>query len=174
MKIIVGSKNPVKINAVKQIFSKVYKNIQIKALKIDSGVGNQPLGLNQCYQGALNRAEKVKLKHPAADFWIGIEAGLQTFDFGTFTGGIVVILDKNNIQGIGISSQLLLPEKIVSKTSKKNELGQVLGNITQRKNIKKQEGAFGLFTNNIISRKDAYVQAVACALSRFLNKKYFQ
>jgi len=42
IKVIVGSKNPVKINSVKEVFSKYFKGLEVEGKEIDSQVSGQP------------------------------------------------------------------------------------------------------------------------------------
>ncbi|TFH30854.1 MAG: DUF84 family protein, partial [Promethearchaeota archaeon] len=62
MNIIAGSKNPVKLAAVQAVFAKYFPNevITVQNHPIASGVPDQPIGIDQIFSGALNRAEGVK------------------------------------------------------------------------------------------------------------------
>jgi len=42
MKILVGSQNPVKIEAVKESFSKYFEKVEVAEIKVDSKVSSQP------------------------------------------------------------------------------------------------------------------------------------
>ena len=77
--IVVASINPVKVNAVKQGFQKVFPNEKflINALKVSSQVSNQPINDKETLQGALNRAINSYKIHPKAHFWVGIEGGIE-------------------------------------------------------------------------------------------------
>ncbi len=45
MKVMVGSLNPVKLNATRNILEKIYGEIDISSKDVDSGVPDQPFGL---------------------------------------------------------------------------------------------------------------------------------
>lgn len=59
MKIIVGSLNPVKLNATRNILMKIYDTIEISSIDVDSGVSDQPFGLDETIKGAVNRAKDL-------------------------------------------------------------------------------------------------------------------
>ena len=59
MQVTVGSKNPVKLQATKNVLDKIYPELTIKAVNADSGVPNQPFGLDQTIEGAINRAKNA-------------------------------------------------------------------------------------------------------------------
>ena len=58
MKVLVGSNNPIKIDAVKEAFSLHFENIDIIVRPVESNVSHQPLN-NETYIGARNRARKL-------------------------------------------------------------------------------------------------------------------
>ena len=62
IKAVVGSKNPVKIKAVKVVFEKMLGKTEVIGVKAFSGVKNQPMSLDESYCGALNRAKNVLRK----------------------------------------------------------------------------------------------------------------
>jgi len=168
MKIVVGSSNPVKIKAVRSVFEKAFKNINVLSIEVDSGVRDQPWGWKETYKGAKNRAENCFKADKNIDFAVGLEGGMFEYDFGVTTAGLVVVRHKGGKIGVGISGQLLLPNKIVKGVKKGKELGTVLEKMSGKKDIKKKEGAFGFFTKGLVTRTDAYEQAVAFALSKFI------
>jgi len=170
MEILVGSTNPVKIKAVKKVFATVFDSVVVKGVAVESGVSDQPWGWEEGFKGAKQRAENCFKKKSKIDFGVGLEGTMIDYSFGTTTTGIAVVIDKKRKMGIGTSGQLFLPENIVSEVKKGVELGKVLENFSQIKNIKQKEGAFGYFTKGLISRNKGYQQAVIFALAKFLKK----
>ena len=70
----VGSQNPVKIQATLNVLKKVYKDLEVHSAEVDSGVPDQPIGLDQTIEGAVNRAKKSYSQN--CDLSVGIESGL--------------------------------------------------------------------------------------------------
>ncbi len=65
LKVAVGSMNPVKIEAVKLAFKKVFpkKQLEIVGVEVDSGVSVQPMNDRESIKGAKNRAyTKIEIK----------------------------------------------------------------------------------------------------------------
>ncbi len=64
-KIIVASKNPVKINATKVAFEKVFpqETFEVIGMQVPSFVSDQPMSDEETLEGAINRAENVKLAY---------------------------------------------------------------------------------------------------------------
>ena len=62
MKIIIASKNNIKIDAVKETIKDypLFKNTEITSISVESGVPNQPKTINDTIQGAINKAKNVR------------------------------------------------------------------------------------------------------------------
>jgi non-canonical (house-cleaning) NTP pyrophosphatase len=43
MKVYVGSKNPVKLKATKNVLEKIYSQLEVEAKHVDSGIPDQPI-----------------------------------------------------------------------------------------------------------------------------------
>lgn len=59
MKILMGTKNPGKIEGARQAFEEYFNNVEIEGIPVDSEVGNQPID-TQILQGAKNRVKNLK------------------------------------------------------------------------------------------------------------------
>src|SRR3954451_8948306 len=91
MKIIIGSKNPAKITAVKNNFS--YQS-EFVALDIPSGVSEQPFSDEETIKGAINRAVGA-LQKGNGDIGIGLEGGVQESAHGLLLCNWGALASKN-------------------------------------------------------------------------------
>ncbi len=172
MKVIVGSQNPVKVNAVKRAFAQYFQDFTIEGINSSSKVRKQPMTVEESYQGAYNRAQAGLAL--GADYGVGLEGGLETYSFGVTTCGVMVIIDRKGTSSFGMSARLSLPDRYVSELRRgKKELGDLIVEDSGIENLKQKGGMFGLFTNDVLPREDAYYQGVVFALARFINKKYY-
>lgn len=169
-KIIVASTNPVKINATKRAFEKVFpeESFVVKGYSIASGVSDQPKSDDETLQGATNRANTAQKKHPKADYWVGIEGGVDYHLNEMFTFAWIIVQSKKRIGRSKTGTLLIAP-----KARKMVELGMELGGVDDvifgKKNTKQERGSIGLLTNNLITRTDYYEQAIICALVPFVH-----
>lgn len=172
--IAVGSKNPVKITAVKEAFEKVFPNqiIDVQGVEVHSGVSDQPMSDKESIRGATKRA-KDSLKKLNADFGVGLEGGLQKVNKYWFTSGWAIILSKEKEIGIGSSIRMIVTPKMMELINKGYELGKVNDMLFQQENTKHATGQFGLMTNNAITRASCYRDGVISALSRFIHPEVF-
>ncbi|WP_213610759.1 inosine/xanthosine triphosphatase [Pseudoalteromonas sp.] len=169
IKIIVGSKNPVKINAAKHIFTMYFPEhvIECSGVHAPSNVPDQPLGEEQTHLGAQNRVNYCKAQHQA-DYYVAMEGGAAQFSYGAATFAYVVI-DNGSKQVTGRSSNLPLPGIFYKALLQGEELGDVLDKAFNTTNIKQQGGAIGLLTNHHATRESTYTQALTLAMAPFLN-----
>lgn len=173
MKVAVGSKNPVKIEATRRAFEKVFGECEVVGVEVSSGVSDMPIGLKEITNGAKNRAQKA-LKKLKADYGVGLEAGFGKTYLGTFMDGIVTVVDRQGIWGIARRGSMLMPEKIVKKVNQEKELGTVMDELLGRENIKQQEGTLGYLTKNIINRTKEFEDATVMALARFMRPEMYE
>ncbi|WP_404342543.1 inosine/xanthosine triphosphatase [Pseudoalteromonas mariniglutinosa] len=174
LRIIVGSRNPVKINAAKHIFSLFFTehNIDCQGIDAPSGVPAQPIGEEQTRLGAENRVSYCQ-QHYEADFYVAMEGGAEQFSYGAATFAFVVIANSEQ-SSIGRSSNLPLPQTMYNALLTGQELGDIMDQAFNTQNIKQRGGAIGLLTNNHATRESTYTQALTLAMAPFLYPELFQ
>lgn len=174
MKIAVGSLNPVKIEATKLAFEKVWSSEvwTTTGYDVPSKVPDQPLSDEETIIGAKNRA-RAALERFQADYGVGIEGGLQHIGDYWFDCGWVVVVSRAGDIGIGSSARIITPPKMMEKILAGKELGDVIDDFFETSNARQLNGHFGLMTNNAITRTSGYVDGVIMALVRFLHPQLF-
>lgn len=177
MKILVGSKNPVKIDAAKEAFEKYFGEVQAIGISVPSNVPDQPVN-DDTFMGAKNRAEKLlKLSEEngtEADYFVGIEGGIIEINQKWFGFGCMCILDRNSKVGFGTSPLFPMPQFVIDQLLEGKELGHVIDELANKENTKHNEGAIGFFTNDVMKRKELYVHGLTTALIPFVKSEYFE
>lgn len=172
--VIVGSKNPVKISCTEAAFHQAFEgSFLVEGLNISSGVSEQPYGDEETYEGAFNRANNAKLVFPEADYWVGIEGGVDLVEGEMHAFAWVVVIDKEGKVGKAKTSTFFLPKAIVELVESGMELGEADDKVFQRINSKQENGAVGILTNGAVDRKEYYQQAVVLALIPFLQRDLY-
>lgn len=174
-KIIIASKNPVKINATLNGFQKMFPNEQfeIESISVSSGVSDQPKNDSEAFRGAWNRAENACKENPTADFFIGIEGGIEEENLEMKAFAWVVVRAKENGFGKGKTGTFFLPPQVAELLRQGKELGDADDIVFGRTNSKQENGAVGILTDNVIDRTKYYTEAVVLALIPFKNKKLY-
>lgn len=173
MIVAVGSKNPTKIKPVKKVFSNYFKNLEVIAIEVESGVSEQPKHEDEMFKGALNRAKNALKKIPKAKYGVGIEGGIHKHSFGWQERSLVVVVDKKGNFGVGSAPALSLPEEVTKLIEEGKRLDQAVELVSGAKNIRKGIGVYGVFTKGFVTRAKGMEHAIAFALSRFLHNDLF-
>lgn len=171
MKILMGTKNPGKIEGAKQAFEKYFDNVEIEGIPVSSDVGNQPIN-EEILQGAKNRVKNLKEyaenNNMQADFYVSSEAGI-TNSLGEWIDiNCVVVESKEGLQSIGTSQGFPIPDKYIDEI-KETELGKVMDKIFQGKDLAKGKGGISFLTRDEVSRVDLTKNAFIMALTKYIN-----
>ena len=174
-KIIIASKNPVKINATLIGFQKMFPNEQfeIEGVSVSSGVNDQPKNDSETFSGAWDRADNACKEKPDADFCVGIEGGIEEKNSDMEAFAWVVIKARTGGFGKGRTSTFFLPPQIAELIKLGKELGEADDIVFGRTNSKQENGAVGILTDNVIDRTKYHTEAVVLALIPFKNKKLY-
>lgn len=175
MKVVVGSTNKGKIEAVKLAFEKVWpkEKIEVSGISVSSGVSKQPMDVEEGIEGARNRAKNAMEKDKKADYAVGAEGGVYQIGNTYLECGWIVVLDQNGNEGIGSSPHLLVAPEILAFIAKGMELTDAMGKVIEKTPDKEKEGYFGYMTNDVITRITGYSDGVVMALVRFIHPELF-
>ncbi|MEH7074716.1 DUF84 family protein [Neobacillus drentensis] len=163
MKIIIGSKNPAKINAVKNSFTSEDEFVN---LDIPSGVNEQPFSDEETIKGAINRAIGA-LKQGKGDIGIGLEGGVQETSYGLFICNWGALVSNEGETFIAGGARIPLPEEVAIRLRSGEELGLVMEDFANKKNVRKQEGAVGIFTNGMVSRSEMFTHVMDLLVGQY-------
>lgn len=169
MKAIVGSRNPVKIAATREVLRRVLgDDVQVEGVRVDSRVSRQPWGDEETLRGALNRAEAA-LAVGGATLGVGLEGGLVEIDGRVFTCAWCAVARSDGAIGMGGGANLLLPLSAAEAVRSGAELGPTMDTLTGLRNTKQRQGAIGILTRGYLDRQSAYEHILTLALARLLS-----
>jgi inosine/xanthosine triphosphatase len=172
MRIVVSSSNPVKIAASQAAFHAVFPEAdkQFISVHVPSGVSDQPGSDDESRQGACNRVKNARLAEPDADYWVGLEGGLEWIDGEPMASAWMVISDASGRLGQVRTPTLPLPPAVKQLLLQGLELGEANDRVFDTEHSKQAGGAFGLLTGNLMTRESIYTQALILALLPFSNR----
>ena len=141
-RIVVASGNPVKVNATRSGFQRMFPDtdFELVMVSVDSGVSHQPMTEAETLQGAENRAKEAARSVAQADFWVGIEGGIEDLADGMLAYAWIVVC-SDGPTGKGRTGGFLLPESVAQLVRAGKELGDANDLVFGRQNSKQQEGS---------------------------------
>jgi inosine/xanthosine triphosphatase len=165
-KIIVASTNPAKIKAAIDGFSRMFpeEDFMAEGVTVDSGVNDQPMSDQETFQGALNRAHKASEAIADADYYVGLEGGIEINGKEMEAFAWIVIKSHEGKLGKARTGVFILPSKIVSLISEGKELGEADDIVFGKTNSKQGSGSVGILTNDVTTRSSYYSEAIILAL----------
>lgn len=166
----IGSTNAAKVSAVKKACSAFGSSVSIVSASVSSGVSDQPFSDEETIQGAINRANNV-LNGEHTDIGIGLEGGVVETAQGLFLCNWGALIAKNSAPIIAGGARIPLPDEIANRLRAGEELGPVMDSYAKRKNVRKQEGAIGIFTNELVSRGKMFVHVMELLIGQYLYQK---
>lgn len=175
MKIVVGSKNKVKILAVENTMKRIYpdQEIVLEGISVPSGISDQPMSDEEAIIGAKNRA-KLALEDLQADFGFGLEGAVCEVGNMMFLTGWVAVCYRDGREGLASGARTELPKKVVEELRKgQKELGTIMDELTNQKNIKHGLGATGILTKGLKSRVGGFEDICISAMVRFISPELY-
>ncbi len=173
VKVAVGTENEVKLRAVKNIFSKLYKNLEVLKVPVHTGVRAQPWD-DETIAGAKTRAVEAIKQIKEAYFGVGIEAGLflnkETNKY--FDVQFCAIQDRGGRVTIGHGAGFYYPDKLLAGVQGGKTVGEVMSEVTGIQDIGKKKGAIGYLSNQLLTREQLTEQAVLMAMVPRLTELY--
>ena len=166
MKILIGTKNPGKIEGARQAFEKYFVDVEIEGVPVESEVSDQPVN-EEIFQGAKNRVKNLKKfakeNNLKPDFYVASEAGITNLLGEWIDINAVVVEDADGFQSVGTSQGFQIPEKYVDEI-KQTELGKVMDKIFEQHQLGKGKGGINLLTKGEVTRiqltRDAFLMAL--------------
>jgi len=176
IKVVVASRNPVKIGAAQQAFRASFPaaGLEMISADVESGVGDQPDSDSSTRQGARNRALNASCAVPEADYWVGLEGGIEVVDDQLMAFAWMAVRGPNGSISEARSATLPLPPAVKELVDRGMELGEANDRVFSTVNSKQGGGAFGLLTDGLYTRESIYRQTLIIALVPFVNPLYPQ
>ncbi|NSW52160.1 MAG: inosine/xanthosine triphosphatase [Anaerolineae bacterium] len=173
--VIIASTNPVKVTAVRHAFQRVFPGTEYEfiGVEVPSGVKDQPDSDTECLRGAMQRVFNSREQHPAAHYWVGIEAGIERRDGEMASFSWTVILSTEGRIGKATTGISFLPPAVIEHIEAGLELGEAMDRVFAQQHSKQKNGAVGLLTGNAVTRREVHENAVILALIPFKNPELY-
>jgi inosine/xanthosine triphosphatase len=200
--IAVGSKRGPKLSAVTealQSFSAALGHdaeFEVVGVEVESGVSHTPASRDELMCGARQRAEALvemaRQRGSAWQYFVGLEGGLDVVHEGASTDQVLRHsgLQQNGFRRVfleswayvsdgasghyGRSGSIEIPEALAHEVLENGvELAAAIDRFAGAVGIRDAQGAWGVLSNNIISRQEAFRVAVVAAFAPFYNAKMY-
>jgi inosine/xanthosine triphosphatase len=180
--VAVGSTRRPKLDAVRDALDALTARFHggapfdIVAVDVPSGVRHTPLSREETMAGARRRAEALagiaRERREPWKYFLGLEAGLAIVNEPgvrwAFLENWAYVGDGSGRGSFGQSGAVLLPEAIVRRVVDGGvELAEAIDAYAAGQGLRDAEGAWGVLTRGIITRRDAVRTSVVSAFASF-------
>jgi inosine/xanthosine triphosphatase len=180
----------------------LHAQFEVIGFDVDSGVGHTPLSSAESMRGARQRtgaliqmasAKGDNFQYDAFQYFIGLEGGLQVMESNESlesrgedidsggNGGRRVFLESwayvsDGVRGhFGRSGGIELPSALVHEVLDEGvELASAIDKFAGMAGIRDNQGAWGVLSNNLITRREAFRVALVAAFAPFYNVNLFR
>jgi len=187
-RIAVGSTRRPKLQAVQEATSSFAAKLspqaplEIQGYEVESGVSHTPSSREELMQGARQRAEALHKmladSSERADFCVGLEGGL---DVAIENGTRRVFLESwayvtDGVRGhFGCSCSIEIPELLAEEVlSRGTELSIAIDRYAGAVGIRDGQGAWGVLSDNLVTRQESFRLAVVAAFAPFYNVRMYR
>ena len=173
LRVRVGSTNPTKVKAVREVFSDIFSkefDVKIKGVEVDAGVPGEPWD-GEVVKGARNRAFAAL---EDADFGVGIEAGLIRAYDEILGVQYCVIVDKKRTETVGHGPGFKFPPKVLLEIEKGKNVSEAMEGLIGIKDIGRKKGAIDHLTKGRLDRTELTKSAVLMAMVPRIRKELYQ
>ena len=201
--IAVGSKRGPKLNAVTEALQSFSASLapdaqfEVVGVKVESGVSHTPASRDELMRGARQRAEGLvemaRRDGTAWQYFVGLEGGLDMVREGISADEMLrhsglqqsghrrVFLESwayvsDGARGhYGRSGSIELPGALAHEVLENGvELAVAIDRFAGAVGIRDAQGAWGVLSNNFITRQEAFRVAVIAAFAPFYNRKLYR
>ncbi len=153
--------------------------IELLGIEVPSGVRHTPLSREDTMLGARQRAEALiriaREKHESWKFFVGLEGGIDIVNAGSdrlvLLQNWAYVTDGIGPGSFGQSGSVMLPRLLARQVVDEGvELSRAIDEFAAKHGIRDGEGAWGILTDGLITRRDAFRIAVINAFAPFLNR----
>jgi inosine/xanthosine triphosphatase len=201
--IAVGSKRDPKLNAVTDALASFSETLahgaqfEVVGVEVESGVSHTPASRDELMRGARQRAEALvemaRQSGAAWQYFVGLEGGLDVVHEGASPDEMLrhsalkqngqrrVFLESwayvsDGVHGhYGRSGSIELPQALAHEVLENGvELSVAIDRFAGAVGIRDAQGAWGVLSNNFITRQEAFRVAVIAAFAPFYNEKMYR
>ena len=179
MKIAVGSTRESKLAAVRDGLARIavvaptWRDAEVLGRATETDTLLMPLSDDQLIGGARARAAVCAGEDSHSDFYVGLEGGFHTIVIEnskhTFLRGWVCVSDGER-ESFGSSGSILVPPRLARRVIEEGiELGVLIDEVTRESDVRSRQGAWGVFSLDLVTRAASFETAVVAAFAPFYN-----
>jgi len=177
---LVGSTNPVKVNAVKDASISQWPDAAFKEFEVKSGVSEQPMTDEETLLGSINRSKEalkagklvIDTEPDSEVLSVGLEGGIMMINDKMWTTIWATVTDISNQHYSANGGRFLVPQFLADQIQGGEEMGPAISKYFGGRSIKTQEGLVGVVTKNFLDRTQLYSAIAKLAIGQWYGRNW--
>ena len=156
--VYMSTESPIKHTAISRAMRRAGIRVRMDGKKVEAGVEEQPMSIEESYDGAMNRHENLKSLGIAADYYATVESGLhQAHPKHQVFGCNVVIIERvGGEPKVGIDLDIEFPKDMLDRVPSEYP---DMGTLVQQEYGAKFKDPYPYITNGRITRRQTIENA---------------
>lgn len=157
--VYMSTESKLKHSSLARAFRKAGLPVRVEGKKVDSGVNEQPMTMDETYDGAANRQEALLDLGVKADYFATVESGLHQVHaaHGTYGCNVVIVQPAGEKPQVGFGVDVEFPQKLLDLVP---SVYPDKGVWAMEARGAKEKDPFPYITNGRLSRRDTIENAV--------------
>lgn len=156
--VYMSTASPIKHDAVAAAMERAGIPVRVDGKKLDSGVEEQPLSMDETYLGAKNRHDALRALGVDAEYLATVESGLTEVQKGLGTYGCVAVIIERVGQGthVGFELSIRYPDEVLDVVPSKYP---DVGVWAMEAGGASEKDAYSVLTNGRLGRRETIENA---------------
>ncbi|MBH1980325.1 DUF84 family protein [Candidatus Saccharibacteria bacterium] len=150
--VYMSTESPIKQSAISRAMRRAGVPVRIDGEKVETGVNEQPMTIEETYEGAMNRHANLKKSGVEADYYVSLESGQHPAhpNHSLFGCDVIVIEKTGHAPKVGIDLDIEFPQDMLDKVPSQYP---DLGVLVQQEYGSKLKDPYPHFTNGRLTRQ---------------------
>lgn len=150
--VYMSTESPIKQSAISRAMRRAGVPVRIGGEKVETGVNEQPMTIEETYEGAMNRHANLKKSGVEADYYVSLESGQHPAhpNHSLFGCDVIIIEKAGQAPKIGIDLDIEFPQEMLDKVPSQYP---DLGVLVQQEYGSKLKDPYPHFTNGRLTRQ---------------------
>lgn len=150
--VYMSTESPIKQSAISRAMRRAGIPVRIDGEKVETGVNEQPMSIEETYEGAMNRHANLKQSGVKADYYVSLESGQHPAhpNHSLFGCDVIVIEKAGQTPKVGIDLDIEFPQAMLDKVPSQYP---DLGVLVQQEYGSKLKDPYPHFTNGRLTRQ---------------------
>jgi inosine/xanthosine triphosphatase len=178
--ILVGSFTPAKTDAVRDAVTLIatvdprFSGAEVREIDVTGAAPRMPMTEREIIDGARQRVQALieRIAPSGNNLYVGLESGLDPVADGQYAIKTWAAASDGTVTSVGGGGAITVPRDVSAEVIAGRELGDVIDALAGAP-VRGTRGAWGLFTRDLVTRRDAFRTAVLSAFAPFYNGELF-